>query len=497
MRAVIYTRVSTKEQSQEGYSLAAQRDACAQWVSSHDGELVEEFCDAGESARTADRPEFKRLLETVRRDSSIDALVVHKLDRLARNLEDHATIRAALRKLDVRLVSVTENFERTPSGQLIEGIIASLSEFYSGNLALEIRKGQQQKLKSGWWPAKAPVGYRNVRTEGERREARIEIHPEHGPLILEAFEFYATGEWPLTALQAHLTERGLRPGSGQLSRARLAITLANPFYIGIMRWQGVDHPGKHKALVTNELFDRVQAVLALKGHQGRQRRNDHPLRGILRCGECGSRLCFTVAKGRFEYFFCLGHQRDTASCNQPYFPAENVEQLVDAIDHGAVLSPELRVALDRGLDREVEARVASTRGASERAQDEIYRLSTRRSRLLDAYLGGAIALADFTAQQSAIQAATRTAQQKLHENEDQVREAHHRIAAALDDLKPRIGRRAHVARRQRIFESVHVAAGEVTAIEYRQPYALVLGGSSNDGLVEVRGLEPLTSTLRT
>ena len=75
-----------------------------------------------------------------------------------------------------------------------------------------------------------------------------------------------------------------------------------------MRWQGVDFPGKHEPIVTRELFELVQEVLMLKGFRGRQRRNDHPMRGLLHCGECGSRLCFTVAKRRFEYFFCLGHR---------------------------------------------------------------------------------------------------------------------------------------------------------------------------------------------
>ncbi len=440
---------------------------------------------------------FSRRYVTI---SAIDALVVHKLDRLARNLEDHAAIRATLRKLDVHLVSVTEKFERTPSGQLIEGIIASLSEFYSGNLALEIRKGQQQKLKSGWWPAKAPIGYRNIRTEGERREARIEVHPEHGPLIREAFEFYTTGEWPLTALQAHLTERGLRPRSGQLSRARLAITLANPFYIGIMRWQGVDHPGKHEALITSDLFDHVQEVLALKGHQGRQRRNDHPLRGLLRCGECGSRLCFTVAKGRFKYFFCLGRQRNTASCNQPHLPVEDVERLVDTIDSAAVLPTDLWVALDTALDREVEARVAASSGTSRkrRSTTSIGCRQVAPGCWTHAF-AGAIGLSDFQVRQSAIQGATRASQQRLHQNEDHVRDAHRRIAAALDDLKPGTGRGkpARIAKQLRVFETLHISLGEVTAVDYCEPYALLLRGSSNDGLVEVNGLEPSTSTLRT
>jgi DNA invertase Pin-like site-specific DNA recombinase len=77
-------------------------------------------------------------------------------------------------------------------------MLASLAEFYSGNLSLEIRKGQGQKLKSGWWPAQAPTGYRNVRGSGERREATVEVDPVKGPLVRQAFELYATGDWPLS-----------------------------------------------------------------------------------------------------------------------------------------------------------------------------------------------------------------------------------------------------------------------------------------------------------
>ena len=213
------------------------------------------------------------------------------------------------------------------------------------------------------------------------------------------------------------------------------------------------------------------------------------MRGLLHCGECGSRLCFTVAKGRFEYFFCLGRQRDSASCNQPHSPSELVEELVENFERRAVLPPDLRPALDRALDREVDARVTATGESSRNATRELDRLSTRRSRLLDAYLGGAVSLSDFQAEQSAIRAAIRSAEQRLRRNEAHLREGRRRIDDALDDLRPPNSHRARAARRHRIFETIYVATGEVTTVTYRQPYALLLGGSSNDTLVEVmRGL---------
>ena len=98
MKAVIYLRVSTKEQAEEGYSIPAQAEACRRFVVDQGWELAHEYVDRGESARTADRPQLKAMLAYLADDPSIEVLVVHKLDRLARNLEDHAAIRAALRK---------------------------------------------------------------------------------------------------------------------------------------------------------------------------------------------------------------------------------------------------------------------------------------------------------------------------------------------------------------------------------------------------------------
>lgn len=153
MNALIYLRVSTKEQAvkdetTEGYSIPAQREACLRHISERGWNLVDEFIDAGESARSADRPNLKSMLRRVA-EGDVGAVVVHKIDRLARNIEDHVAIRAALRKHGCQLVSVTENIEETASGKLVEGIHALMAEFYSANLASEIKKGMSQKAKMG------------------------------------------------------------------------------------------------------------------------------------------------------------------------------------------------------------------------------------------------------------------------------------------------------------------------------------------------------------
>jgi site-specific DNA recombinase len=153
MDAVIYLRVSTKEQASndeagEGYSIPAQREACLRHIAERGWNLTDEFTDAGESARTADRPMLRAMLRRVA-EGGIGAVVVHKIDRLARSMEDHVAIRAALRHAGVQLVSVTENIEEKASGRLVEGIHALMAEFYSANLAGEIRKGMTQKWRWG------------------------------------------------------------------------------------------------------------------------------------------------------------------------------------------------------------------------------------------------------------------------------------------------------------------------------------------------------------
>ena len=183
MDAVIYLRVSTKEQAAkdatgEGYSIPAQREACIRYVAERGWNLAEEFTNAGESARTADRPMLKALLRRIA-EGGVGAVVVHKIDRLARSMEDHVAIRAALRHAGVQLVSVSENIEETASGRLVEGIHALMAEFYSANLAGEIRKGMTQKAKMGGWPTKAPIGYLNVREKIAGKEiAKVVLDPE-------------------------------------------------------------------------------------------------------------------------------------------------------------------------------------------------------------------------------------------------------------------------------------------------------------------------------
>lgn len=309
---VSYQRVSTKEQAErdgdpEGYSIPAQREANQRKADSQGVILIAEFVDRGESARSADRPGLKALLSFVNQ-MPVSYAFVHKVDRLARNRADDVEINLSLKQAGVTLVSATENIDQTPSGMLLHGIMSSIAEFYSQNLATEVIKGMDQKVRNGGTPGRAPIGYLNVQSgSGEGRLNRsVIIDPVRGPLMAWAFVAYATGEWSTRTLLAELTARGLTTVAGPntpskpLVLSQLARFLRNQYYIGQVRYRGVMHEGRHQPLVTQETFDRVQAVLDAHRTNGEKlRSHPHYLKSSVYCGHCDSRLIVTNAKNRW------------------------------------------------------------------------------------------------------------------------------------------------------------------------------------------------------
>ena len=501
MDAVIYLRVSTKEQaakdeSGEGYSIPAQREACLRHIAERGWTFAGEFTDAGESARTADRPMLKAMLREVA-EGEIGAVVVHKIDRLARSMEDHVAIRAALRHAGVQLVSVTENIEETASGRLVEGIHALMAEFYSANLAGEIRKGMTQKAKMGGWPTKAPIGYLNVREKTAGKEiAKVILDPGRALLVREAFRLYATGEYSIPELQATMHAKGLtspyarRPGA-PVSVSKLAELLVNPFYLGVVQWGGVRYPGQQKALIPKRLFDRVQETLRARDVAGvRQRRHEHYLKGLLFCGECGRRLSLTLAKGRYLYFYCLG-QRGAArtGCRQPYILAGDSEALVEDLYRQIQLPPSWVDRLTEELEAEIVERQAE---ASERRvvlTKILAKLADERGKLMQAFYANVIPLDLLKAEQDRIGSAEQAAKGELEATEgdldgwrDVLRTAI-RLAgncyAAYTKARPSVRRRFNDA----VLQAVYIKDRKIGRAEFSDVFApLFSRPSSNKGL---------------
>jgi site-specific DNA recombinase len=499
VKAVIYLRVSTKEQAEEGYSIPAQAEACRRFVVDHGWELSDEYVDRGESARTADRPQLQAMLARLAEDRTIDCLIVHKLDRLARNLEDHAAVRAALRKAGVQLHSVTETLEDSASGKLVEGILASIAEFYSANLGQEIRKGMDQKAAQGGWPVRAPFGYRNVRRNGPTRGGESVIEPDaQAAIVAWAFERYSTGSVSVDALTEALAEKGLRNGLGNPpGRSTVHRMLRNPVYAGVVRWKGVDREGIHHPLVSGEVFDKVQSVLEAHSTGGeRGWKHDHYLKGTLLCAECGSRLYYALAKRRFGYFRCIGRNTRRTRCSQGrYVPASELEREVETLYEGVRVPAALRRWLERVLRMEVAERERHRAEIAAFLSRRLHQFAAQREKLLRAYYADAIDVGTLKREQARINAEVAEAESQLAADGEKLAQAKQIIdlalhlakdcAASYRKAKPEVRKMWNRA----FFDTIRVRDGAVADFTYQEPFASLLG-SQKGSMVVPTGFEP-------
>jgi DNA invertase Pin-like site-specific DNA recombinase len=291
-----YVRVSTVRQGEQGTSPQEQRHAITGYALRHSLEISHWYQES-ESAAKQGRPEFTRMLREMRRKRPA-GIIIHKIDRSARNLKDWASL---LEIVDdgVELHFAHESVDlRSRSGRLTANIQAVMAADYSRNLSDEVRKGQLGRLRQGLYPFRAPRGYRNT------GPAQLKlVHPVDGPLVRQAFELYAAGGHSIDTLRREMARRGLvQHQGGPLSRGYLTQLLHNPFYMGLMRLPATGElfEGRHEPLVTTELFDRVQRVMAGKGPV-KVRKYDFLFRRRAQCAACGRTLTGEIQKGHVYY----------------------------------------------------------------------------------------------------------------------------------------------------------------------------------------------------
>ena len=406
--AVTYLRVSTSAQADkdfdpEGYSIPAQREGNQRCADRLGALIVAEFVDRGESAKTADRPDLKAMLTFLREFGQISYVIVHKVDRLARNREDDVAINMAIRKTGAQLVSATENIDDTPGGKLLHGIMSSIAEFYATNLKAEVRKGMRQKAKVGGTPGLAPLGYRNIRVIIDGREVRtVEVDPDRAPLIQWMFSAYATGDWTMSQLRDELERRGLRiPASRKrparpVSKQHIDKMLTNRYYLGYVKFEGVWHEGRHPAIIDANVFEQVQAIrTARAAARDKPQRHPHYLKGSVFCGQCGSRLGITNARNRwgtvYPYFYCLGRSR-RLGCTQPAILIADVETSVADYWTRVQLSDARITAIREQVMRELARRQHDNRAELRRQETRKKQLHGQQLKLMEARYADAIPL---------------------------------------------------------------------------------------------------------
>ncbi len=320
--AIIYTRVSTDEQADKGYSLKAQKEQLERFCAVKGFNIVAHYQD-DHSAKTFDRPEFKKLLEFAKANRhQIDVLLVSKWDRFSRNVTESLNMIQTLKKLGIRVETVEQQLDLdVPENKLILSIYLTAPEVENDRRAMNTAAGMRRAKKEGRWVAHAPIGYKFNRDSTNKP---IIVKDNRADLVKEAFTLYATGLYAKEEVRHKLRQKGLK-----LSRAAFWNMLHNPVYCGLVKVPADKNEpeqlvnGLHEGIVSEELFERVQMVATGKKMvkaKPKRASESLPLRGYLVCSSCGSNLTGSASKGNggeYYYYHCQPgckerHRADTA-----------------------------------------------------------------------------------------------------------------------------------------------------------------------------------------
>jgi site-specific DNA recombinase len=335
--AVLYARVSSREQREEGYSIEAQVKLLRASALKDGIEILREFIEI-ESAKFAGRKQFAEMITFLKRNRMCRILLVEKTDRLYRNQRDALT----LEDLDISIHFVKENETLSKDSKsqvkLMHDIRLAMARNYSENLREEVKKGMSEKASQGTYPGRAPFGYRN-----NRATRAIEIHPEKSAIAIRVFEMYATGRYSLLSLS-----KELRHVTGtSISKTNLHKMLNNRFYIGQFEWSGGTYQGTQPIFIGCELYQQANSVL--HGHnKPKYRKIDIAFRGMLTCAHDDCTVTAELKKNKYVYYRCSGYR---GKCALPRFREQEIVERLGHVLRDVSLPSEVVQSISASLQR--------------------------------------------------------------------------------------------------------------------------------------------------
>ena len=328
MKAVIYARFSSDRQREE--SIEGQIRECTEYAQRQGITIINTYVDRAKSASkdTEKRENFLRMV----RDSNkhlFDIILVWKLDRFARSRYDSAHYKNLLKKNGVKVVSATENITDGPEGIILESMLEGMAEYYSAELSEKIHRGQKENaLKGRNNGGTVPLGYTlNKETQ------HLEVNPVTAPIVQEIFQRYAAGD-TIAAIKDDFNRRGLKTNKGYSFRySTFNTVLKNRKYIGEYKYQDVVIPGGVPALVSEDVFKKVQARME-KNKQtpaAAKATERYLLTTKLFCGECGRMMAGESGTGTggkiYRYYKCH-NAKNKKGCTKKPVKKEWIENLV-------------------------------------------------------------------------------------------------------------------------------------------------------------------------
>ena len=329
-QAVMYARVSSKEQEKEGFSIPAQLKLLKEYAAAQRFAVTQEYVDV-ETAKQTGRAAFGEMVAYLKAHPAVRVMLVEKTDRLYRNLKDWVTVDELEVEVHFPKEGVVLSRESRSSEKFMHGIKVLMAKNYIDNLSEEARKGMQEKAEQGIWPTKTPLGYRNI--TGPEGKKIIATDPAVAPIVAKLFEWYATGQYSMQEVSRMARDAGLvyRKSGAKVPVSTIHTILHTRLYTGRYEWNGKMIQGRHEPLVSVDLWERVQGVIDGRfAKKHRRFKHDFAFSGLIACGTCGCSIVGEIKKQRYVYYHCTGYADKSEGrkpvCTRKYVREEVLEE---------------------------------------------------------------------------------------------------------------------------------------------------------------------------
>lgn len=384
----LYIRVSTDDQVE--LSPDAQKRLLLDYAKKN-GIIISNdfiFSESVSGRHVQKRPEFQRMIGIAKQPSHpIDVILVWKYSRFARNQEESIVYKSMLKKDHVEVISVSEPLVDGPFGSLIERIIEWMDEYYSIRLSGEVLRGMKEKALRNGYQSSPCLGYEAV---GHGKP--FQINEAEYTMVSYIMDLYDNQNMDETAIARKCNDLGYKTKRGNpFERRTIDRILQNPFYCGIVSWNGVEFEGAHEVRISKERFDRRQRLIASRKRPMKARNIStckHWLSGLLKCSVCGATLSYT-GNGKCPYFQCWKYAKGFHKTSVALSVKKAEEAVIEYFD-------QVLAGADFTYVRK-EQPAADKTAAIEQLQKELSKLSARESRIRDAYESGIDSLEEYKA----------------------------------------------------------------------------------------------------
>ncbi len=385
----LYARKSTDVEDKQVLSIEAQITELRAFAKTEGLEILEELVEK-QSAKVPGRPIFNAMVERIERGEASGIVCWHP-DRLARNSVDGGRIIYLLDCGHLRALKFPTFWaENTSQGKFMLNIAFGQSKYYVDNLSKNTKRGLRQKVRRGEYPSLAPIGYLN-----DSRNKSVVVDKKRASIIRKAFELYEQDNSRLEDISNFLAQQGITSrGNKNLKRDRISFILSNPFYVGLFRYAGEIHEGKHQPVISKKIFDKVQEILKQRGRPHHKTKNEpQAFCGLLKCGTCGMGITgeYKVKRQKngnehyYIYYHCT-RKNKLVKCKEPCIRQESLDEQISSLLQKFSLREDRAEDLLKMLEKDKSKSVQSSAAFVQENRNRIVDIQTKLQRLLDGYL---------------------------------------------------------------------------------------------------------------